>query len=349
MRTDAPPTFVVSTGRCGSTFLSQILARHPEILSVSEFLFSMGPQPFPDGEITGEGFAAMLSRRDPLQSAALIQHGEPVEFSYPVDAGLRFNRETGVPAIASITLVLLTKDFDQVYDEIVAFAGSLQPAPIATQYRRLFDWLRERYGRRLWVERSGGSLGTLPGIVQHFPDARFIHLYRDGREAAISMSKRGQFRLIFVGAEVERLTGVNPFLDPDADLPDLPEPLASLLPGTIDLQVLEGYDVPLERFGLHWSALVLRGIRQLDRLSEGRVLPLAYEDLVTDPPGSLNRVAAFLGVDVPDGWVEWAVSSARRNPSNWARLDEPEKGKLDAACRIANRRLYGPDGPRVFT
>ena len=31
------PTFIVNSGRCGSTMLSTLINRHPDILSVSEF------------------------------------------------------------------------------------------------------------------------------------------------------------------------------------------------------------------------------------------------------------------------------------------------------------------------
>ena len=31
------PTFVVGTGRCGSTMLSNMLREHPKVLSLSEF------------------------------------------------------------------------------------------------------------------------------------------------------------------------------------------------------------------------------------------------------------------------------------------------------------------------
>ena len=35
------PTFIVGTGRCGSTMLSNMLREHPKVLSLSEFLPSL--------------------------------------------------------------------------------------------------------------------------------------------------------------------------------------------------------------------------------------------------------------------------------------------------------------------
>lgn len=36
------PVLVLSTGRCGSTMLSDVLNTHPEVLSLSEFFASPG-------------------------------------------------------------------------------------------------------------------------------------------------------------------------------------------------------------------------------------------------------------------------------------------------------------------
>ena len=39
-----PPVIILNSGRCGSTMLSDVLNRHPRILSLSEF-FSLRPCP----------------------------------------------------------------------------------------------------------------------------------------------------------------------------------------------------------------------------------------------------------------------------------------------------------------
>ena len=45
----------------------------------------------------------------------------------------------------------------------------------------------ERCGRPCWVERSGSSIEYLEGLHAFFPEARFLHIHRDGPEAALSM------------------------------------------------------------------------------------------------------------------------------------------------------------------
>jgi hypothetical protein len=49
-----PPVFIVGTGRCGSTMMSNVVRLHPRLLSLSEFFTSLAGRAFtlrePDGE-----------------------------------------------------------------------------------------------------------------------------------------------------------------------------------------------------------------------------------------------------------------------------------------------------------
>lgn len=50
--------------------------------------------------------------------------------------------------------------------------------------------LMKRFGRRTWIERTGGTLPMAPLLARHFPQAPFIHIYRDGPETANSKSRQ---------------------------------------------------------------------------------------------------------------------------------------------------------------
>ena len=95
--------FVVGTGRCGSTLLSDALALHSDVLSLSELLAGLGPAAFPEGTISGQEFWALLTSRAGLASRLLRIHAEPSEVLYPVDGGRRFDRASGVPSISITT------------------------------------------------------------------------------------------------------------------------------------------------------------------------------------------------------------------------------------------------------
>ena len=51
-----PPVFVVNTGRCGSTLMSRMLALHPAILSISEFLAALTSEALTADRLDGEAF-----------------------------------------------------------------------------------------------------------------------------------------------------------------------------------------------------------------------------------------------------------------------------------------------------
>jgi putative sulfotransferase len=295
--------FIVSTGRCGSTLLGKLLGTHPDVLNVSELFASLQPDAFPSGPATGRTFWNLLSTPLPDWSDALTRGLQPREFLYPVEQPLaRFNRITGVPPIAAICLPSITEDPDAMYGELERAVPRFGEADIATQYGRLFDWLTARLGRRLWVERSGGSLLYAKQLVRLFPEARFLHLYRDGRETALSMRSHLYFR-----AQV-------------ADLDAEPS--------------------PLERFGVRWSATIVAGTTALAALPGQNVKHLAYEQLVADPDGELRSILAFFSIpSPPDGWIAQTARRIERRRVRWPSLPLEERRKLATACAVGERRL----------
>ena len=98
-RTARPDVFVVSTGRCGSTMLSNMLRLNPEILSLSEFFSLLMPDPFPAGELDAAAYWRLLS--EPwVFFRHLYRLGLRVpEFLYVPGPGSRFTAATGIPPI----------------------------------------------------------------------------------------------------------------------------------------------------------------------------------------------------------------------------------------------------------
>src|SRR4051812_47791592 len=97
--------FIVSTGRCGSTLLSNLLSSHPSVLTVSELFSSLQPGAFPQEAVGGVEFWRLLSTPRELWTLALRQRIEPPEFLYPVDdPDAAFRRTDGVAPIAAVCL-----------------------------------------------------------------------------------------------------------------------------------------------------------------------------------------------------------------------------------------------------
>lgn len=62
-----------------------------------------------------------------------------------------------------------------------------------------FRAYRDRIGRARWAEKTPGNLGVVDFIFAHFPNARFIHMIRDGRDVVCSRLKH----LKLIGDEVQ--------------------------------------------------------------------------------------------------------------------------------------------------
>jgi putative sulfotransferase len=120
----------------------------------------------------------------------------------------------------------------------------------------------------------------------------------------------------------------------------VPAELEPLLPERLDLRALEAAEIPLERFGRHWSAMILHGTRRLASLPAENVMHLGYERLVADPRGQLARLAEFLRLpEPPPGWLDAASERVRARPPAWPSLPSDERRRLERACAPGQRRL----------
>jgi putative sulfotransferase len=214
-------------------------------------------------------------------------------------------------------------------------------APIAEQYLFLFDWLCERLGRGMAVERSGASLMFVSILGDMFPDARFVHIYRDGRDTALSMQHHDYFRLIARFSRFVRRFGVNPYRRPFVyGSNPLYGPIESL---TFRLFKLEGWleqGISLEELGSFWSDMVTSGIKYLHSLPARRVLSLRYEEVLERPRVELTRLMEFLGPAFADEqWLEQVSRIPARPPSSWQNLPAAQRDRLTAACGPGLRLL----------
>ncbi len=332
-------TFVVGTGRCGSTLLARLCNLHPVLLSVSEFFLELD-DPFPCGPITGAALWRRMASSPPVIDVLLRHRVEPPEVLYPVDSGRRFNRWSGVPHVCCVTLPHLTEDPDGLFDELGAFVTSLAPAPAPELYRATFAWLANRLGKRAWIERSGGSLAMLPQFVRGFPEARFVHLYRNGIDTALSMRESALYRFEILRSDLRARAGYDPYDGQPVPTDALvaPEELRCVLPETFDADRYLGMNIPLARFGALWSKLTRSGLRTLGALEPQRVHHLSYERLLADPDRELLALAGFLGLSQSKEWVAAALPLVQA-PRPRVRLSDIDLRALEVACRPGNREL----------
>jgi putative sulfotransferase len=329
-----PPVFIVGTGRCGSTMMSNLVRLHPRLLSLSEFFMSLGGRAFTLQEPDGERFWRLMSWLPPIAGRMLAKGPPMEEVLYGFGNGARFGR-TDVPPILVTALPHLTRDYDALYDELGPFLRRGGRAPLGQHYRCLFEWLCRRFDRARVVERSGSSLLFVPALARHFEGAKFVHLYRDGRDAAISMQRHTFFRLIVRSTGLFERLGLDPYRPPFLFGTSRLYPLMETITGRfLPVERWLAQPPPLEMLGRYWSRTIVSGARFLDALDQERVLRLRYEDILARPREELTRLMEFLGPEYVDtAWIDQASTVPRRRLSNWQDLPPDQQQRLTEVCR----------------
>lgn len=337
------PTFIIGTGRCGSTMLSNMLRQHPKILSISEFFCFTTDfggriyEAFSEQLIDGKTFFQLFGEISP-RSNLLVKHDvAPSEFIYPFNSSkYRFSSKTGIPPILNVTLPHLTANCDDLFDEIKLLFIGRSTTTVREHYNYFFDWLQHKFNKSLWIERTGGSLVIVEQLLNTFPNARFIHLVRDGRDCAISMSNHLGFRLFVLGQILTEYLGIDPYKCNDrTNLDKLPLKYKNFLPENFDRQAFLEYQLPLSICGELWSQQILNGLKVFNELSQERVLTLVYEDLLDNPELSLQKLALFLGKEfVNSSWIEKAAGIIRRPRSSWKNLPVSSQYEVTEKCQI---------------
>lgn len=326
--------FIVSTGRSGSTLLSRMLAENQRLLALSEFMSSMdNAERFRGGEFSGEVFRKIISADDDL-SALIAARGRPSgEVLYE---GVRDqNTATGrAPSLVRVTLPALTDDPEGLFEDISGFVSKQPSQDIGRHYRGLFEFLCQRLGKGAWVERSGFGIRLFKGIRDTFPAAKFLHLHRDGLEAALSMRAHPWF---CIGAYF------------DFDPPTLEQAKAAILQSASEEEdvVSRHFSTlpPVEIYGRHWSHLLVGAYREMPKLNADQISELRFEDLVEKTKTALEEISYFLALPDDPGWIDRAAALVDEKVNKRALLLTPDEFKrLGEAC-LPGQILLGRAAP----
>ena len=305
--TQRAATFVVGTGRCGSTLLSEMLAEHADVLSLSEVFTSIGAdRAFARHAMDGRELWELLTVPSPDAVEFLRAHSIP-ELRCEMPA-LRAAWPDGIPPLLLVALPSISREPVELLAELERVVVDFPRAASATQYQKTFEWLCDRLRKRVWIERSGGSLQFVEQLVASWPNARFVHLWREGPECAVSMAEHPYFR----------------------------EALGRLKGGA---SWASGGRLPPAAFGSYWSAAMIRGLRTFETIDPARVLHVSFQALTAAPVDVLRRIARFIGVDPYPSWLDQAGSRVRPRPVRVETLDAPVRAALERACLPGKRAL----------
>jgi hypothetical protein len=310
---------------------------HPDILSASEFINTIGEalnsNTFPDGSMDGRELWQHLSSPNIDIDAIICAGGKSSEMAYPYDSG-RFRPDTGVPRICHYFLPMLTDDPDAMFDQLAAEVPSWPARSPAEQYHAFLGHVASMLGRRMIVERSGASSAYPPMLRTQYPAARFVHMYRNGPDCVLSISRFPSARVLGIALDAAKAANLPPRTSWEEIKAAAPPEFKGLLTPPFDVQGIRDYPLPLTFFAGVWSGMMRIAAAVFSKLPRDEWTNLKYEDLLDDPRGELSRIADFLGVEAPSAWLAKAsefVEPARKGTAV-ARLDPAAFAELEAAC-----------------
>ncbi|MHA2428753.1 MAG: sulfotransferase family protein [Candidatus Hermodarchaeia archaeon] len=241
------PVFVMGTGRCGLSPVMDLISYHPAFAWPSQF-----NEKFPQYEIT-----SILSR---VVDLPIINHPR---------LRTRFFPPHHTEAFSFYNLQF--HGFAQPYRDLIADDVSKF---VATKFRDAFFRIMKYQGKPKFIaEYSGWSRMTF--LKKIFPGAKFIHVVRDGRAVANSLTNV-YWWLGWEGVYKWRW-GV-----PNGEL----------------LQRIEQYDHSfLALAAIHWKILIQNIVQQSQLLPAQDVLIVRYEDMVEDPHHEAYRCIEFCKLD----------------------------------------------------
>ena len=280
--------FVVGTGRCGTTLVRNILNLHPEVYVPSESHWI--PIQY---EISGK------SRRP------FSDHAGALERVFFADGRLTIDVVVSEVGLSKPDLL------NRTCERLGGRASS-----IAEFNDALYGVLASAAGRSVVGDKTPDYCAYMPLLQSMWPNAKFVHIIRDGRDVALSMSNHlGYQRLVALG----ETNWVPLAFDKRFDRPGLHEP-------------------ELEDYIRLWEKR-FRGTRNgAVRLKPNSYLEFRYEDLLRNPLSQIESLSRFLELNPYSTWLSKSAQMLNvdnlnkvRNRKAWEELTAPVRETLQSA------------------
>lgn len=175
---------------------------------------------------------------------------------------------------------------------------------------RYFLFQTRKTGRPVLVEKLPINNFRIGLIAEAFPDARFVHIHRNGLEVARSVQKICQDGGQWFGEGDYKWHQIVDHASGDSATSVLPE-LAR---------------TPYEKALLEWRLSTEAAVAFLAKKPADSFTELSYSDFVADPVGSISEVLNFLGLDLTQAVRQFANTEIRRqsSPITRTRLSDKE-------------------------
>jgi hypothetical protein len=286
--------FLISNGRSGSSLIHEVLSRHPEIGFVSNMEDRLAWLPAGAGRRNND-----IYRRVPQ---ALTVKGRP-RFA-PSEAWRVLAREVSPMLVKSSRDLLATDAMPWVAERFRSFfedRAASQRKPVFLH--KFTGWPRSGFIRAV------------------FPDARFIHIVRDGR-AVVASDLRVSWWSGWLGP-------------PHVGTWPLPAPYAAEWEAS-------GQSFPVLA-GISWKTMMDAFAAARELVPEEQWLDVRFEDVLTDPQASFKQMLDFADLQ-PSSRFDTALSNTTflpGRPDAFRKDLDPRTLELLEACLDRHLREWG--------
>jgi len=326
--------FIIGSGRCGSTLLTNMLAKHPDLMMISEFLGGMDRDEMTSKrKVSGMDFTKFMSSTY-IPVDITVRRGMGDKEILTDTSNLK-----AIPVLLLATLPTLTDQPEALFQELLEATNKFPEQTIAKHIEQMFSWMMRRLGKTYWIERSGASIEYFSELIEMFPDAKYVHLHRDGPESALSMYNFNYFRVV-----------VPFFFNP----PDKQEILATEYGGQPVTDTdpfsrrMAGEGITPEKFAEYWSYQQTLGARALARLKPEQFLEIRFEHMVSNPVDTLVDIADFFELPYHDSWINIAANLVTGVPPSRRDTVSPEDYQaVIKACEVGQLLLGRKESPWI--
>lgn len=209
---------------------------------------------------------------------------------------------------------------------------------IARKIRRTFERQTTEQGKSFFVEKTPSNCLRLPFIDRVYPDARYVHIFRDGRAVVRSIRKMTKANNPRADLILRRLRGTPPWEWPaygsrlamSVGRKALGKPMpfwGPRPPGWRDW--LREQLPPHTLMARQWAHTITPALDFGDRhKATGRWIDLRYEDLIAAPAENVERILEFAGLTRDQHTLDWVAEKTDARPAR-AWHDEFPPHELD--------------------
>ncbi|MBB2911631.1 hypothetical protein FHS43_002904 [Streptosporangium becharense] len=280
-------SFLIGTGRCGSTLVYEVLARHPHV-----------------------GFVSGLDNRWPLTPGPVRRNAGAIYRRVPPGLatrnGTRFGPSEAYAALSREVSPVITDPFRDLT------AADATPW-LAARLRRFFD--RRAAGEQRHFTHKFTGWPRAAFLREVFPEARFVHIVRDGRAVANSLNQMPWWRG-HLGPAGWRF---GPLPDHYAQEWDDGGRCLAHLAGI-------GWKIMMDAYEVARAAV-----------PDDHWLEVRYEDLLTNPRKHMDVILDFLGL----AWTADFERDLARRTFSEGRAEAFRKDLTPGQLALLNRSLIG--------